>query len=49
MFYALICINNYIFLCIIYMLSRCDEILGQGNESVREGVPDDFLHALVLT
>ena len=28
---------------------RCDEILGQGSGNIREGVPNDFLHASVLT
>ena len=29
--------------------TRCDEIFGQGSVNVGERVPDDFLHALVLT
>ena len=28
---------------------RCDEILGQGNRNIREGVLDDFLHGSLLT
>ena len=28
---------------------RCDEILGKGSENIREGVPDDFLLASILT
>ena len=28
---------------------RCDEIFGQGSRNIREGVPNDFLHASVQT
>ena len=28
---------------------RCHKILSQDNKNMREGVPDDFLHASVLT
>ena len=28
---------------------RCNEIFGQGSENIREGVPDDFLHASLIT
>ena len=28
---------------------RCDKILVQGSGNIKEGVPDDFLHASILT
>ena len=28
---------------------RCNEIFGQGSRNIGEGVPHDFLHALIIT
>ena len=28
---------------------RCDEIFGQGNRNIEEGVSNDFLQALIIT
>ena len=36
MIYALICINNHIFSCLISMLSRCSGDRREGNTCMRE-------------